>query len=178
MYCIYELLSNNGILVFVTSIHIPSMLLCQKSSPYRIFLLQRHLCKMPFYLWMKVLFLFLMNLLWKMVNNYLNLSCKGQSWLFYFDLSSRTCHFHPWMKGKSNSDHFRAFAFSPLVIMFCSLEEKCSKGGGFFFMDYWWDILRARKYFFSEKFRIALKKIIARGVLRRCYDMVLKDGWI
>ena len=126
--------------IFVMSIHIPSMLHCQKSSPYRIFLLQRHLCKLPFYLWMKVLFLFLMNLLWKMVNNYLFLSCKGQYWLFYFNFSSRTCHVHPWMKGKSNSDHFRAFAYSSLVIMFCSLEEKCSKGGGYFIMDFWWDI--------------------------------------
>ena len=158
MYCIYELLSNNGILVFVTSIHIPSMLLCQKSSPYRIFLLQRHLCKMPFYLWMKVLFLFLINLLWKMVNNYLFLSSKGQSWLFYINLSSRTCNFHHWMKGQSNSDHFRAFAFSPLVIMFCSLEEKCSKGGGFLIMEYWRDTYLEPENIFFQKSLVLLFK--------------------
>ena len=38
-------------------------------------------------------------------------------------------------------------------------------------------ILQARKYFFSEKFRIALKKIIARGDLGRCYDMVLNKNY-
>ena len=64
------------------------------------------------------------------------------------------------MEGKN---HFQAYAYSWFVFMFCSLEEKCSKGGGILIIEYERYMFYNVKYIFFQKFLELVRKSYGPG---------------